>query len=64
MDFDKIEMQDICDGCEFHYIKGFAHFYENEENTDEFLRAHHILPGKVRCPKCNNECTYRAEKYQ
>ena len=64
---------EMCGDCSFGYLESTVHFYKKNDVSLEFFRAHGVLPFKVKCPVCENECvgnesvwrctnTYRVEK--
>ena len=47
---------EMCGDCSFGYLEATVNFYKKDDVSLEFLRAHGVLPFKVTCPVCENEC--------
>ena len=52
----------LCQTCSFDYYKSIFQFFNKKENSIVFLRKHGVLPTKVTCPKCNNQCKFRKKQ--
>ena len=59
----------LCDSCEldYHFVIAKYHggvFPGHEKFALEFFRQHQVLPLAVKCPNCDSDCVYRADKHQ
>lgn len=48
-----------CEGCTYTFLRLVKKFYEEEEATLDYFKAHGVLPDSVKCPTCGCLCNFK-----
>lgn len=55
---------EVCGSCSSNYYQNILKFYDDDDTSVNYLKAHGVLPTNVMCPICNIKCVYREDRNQ